>query len=115
MKINVFTKEIAIIPSICKDNDKFKIIFRYPNQFDSTKLLLTSENHHESVLKIACDLFLRFENKPQLINEDGKEIDYENFSDMLKLGGKDIFKIVLEVVKSLTDAIKEANKTEKKL
>lgn len=112
MKINVFTKEIAITPSICSYKEKFKIVLRYPNQFDLVKIL--SDNTYSNILNVACELFLRFENKPQLVNEDGREIDYENLSDMLKLGGNEILSVITDVVKGLSDAVKEAGKVEKK-
>lgn len=114
MKINVFTKNIEVVPLICKDDkDKFKIVLRYPNQFEFTTLIMNLNS--SSFLNLACDLFVKFENKPTLINENGKEVKYETLKDMFNFGGKELLTILNCVIGKLKDTVLEAKKVEKKL
>lgn len=113
MKINVFTKNIEVEPNICKDSkDKFKIILRCPNQYDATKILLANELSDR--VPLICDLFIKFENKPILVDEEGKEIKYETLKDMLNFGGNEIYLIIMDVFDKVLKTINKGTKVEKK-
>ena len=65
-------------PSICEGDDTFDIVFRYPSQVDLLKLASISSDNSKAI-DFVNSLFVDFVNKPELIDEDGKGIDYKDF------------------------------------
>ena len=106
---------IEVVPSIYKDMEKPpKFIFRSPNSVDCLDFMFGGYN----AFNAACNLFIGFENKIELVNGD-KEIKYNDYREFIMAGvAGDIALIHNEcmdaITKRLGQMINEAQTTEKK-
>jgi len=113
MQLKARTKNIVVTPSICKGSeDKFSLVFRYPSQVDLLKLADLRDNGQ--IVAFIDGLFVEFDNKPEILDEDGKAIDFKSFADMMSLGGSEITSVLVDVVEEFQSLKDNAGKTEKK-
>ena len=112
MKITAKTKDIVVTPSMCEGDDTFSIVFRYPTQVDLLKLASIADNGE--AITFVNGLFKEFVNKPTLEDEDGKEIDYTSFADLMGYGGEQLTSILADVLQEFQKLGDDAGRLEKK-
>mgnify|MGYP003292355732 CR=1 FL=1 len=105
MKITVKrSEELAITPLIFKDEKEPPVfVFRTPNSSDMLKFLWTKD-----LLSVIDDCFVRFENKIEVTDENGKEIEYETYKEFINLGlSGEILAIHQECLNKITEKLNE--------
>ncbi len=112
MKITAKTKNIEVVPSICEGDDKFTLVFRYPSQLDLMQLAGISSN--ADIISFINSLFVEFKDKPELVDEDGKEIEYSDFAEMMGYGGQGLTSVMIDVVNRFKELGDDAGRLEKK-
>lgn len=112
MKLTARTKDIVVTPSICEGDDTFSIVFRYPSQVDILKLTAVRDNGE--AIAFVNSLFKEFQNKPVLEDEDGKEIAYETFADLMNYGGAQLTTVLTDVLAAFQKLGDDAGRVEKK-
>lgn len=114
MKLKVSSNDIIVTPSICKGQEEaIEIHFSQPNAPQVLELLATNNYN-----KLLNDCFKKFVNKPELEDDNGKNIEYGTFEEMMSFGGTALSIIYGECLNELAKNVKklseEAKKTEKK-
>lgn len=116
MRIKVTkSEEFSVTPQIFKEEKeppRFK--FRTPNSSDLLKYLWTGD-----VNQILYSCFVGFENKIELVDENEKEIEYNDYKEFVEIGlGGDIALIhndcVIEMSKKIEGLLNKAETVEKK-
>lgn len=109
-------EEFEVIPEEFKGEDNPpKFIFRTPTTIDYTNLAFLGKNINE----LLFDCFLRFEDKPILKDEKGKEIQYVAYRDFIQLGTSPMLTAIHNsclnaMCKKIEEVKVKANKTAKK-
>lgn len=117
MKLTVSKNDenIEIIPEQFKDEKKPpKFIFRCPNSADVLNFLWGGRAIDEAVY----NCFLAFENKIELSDENGKNIEYNSYEEFIKAGASPEIALIHnqirnEIAIKLNELIKKAQETEK--
>lgn len=119
MKLTVFEKKediIEYIPEQFKDEKKPpKFLFRSPNSSDVLRFMQGSISIDEAVF----NCFLRFENKIELEDKNGKPIEYNTYSELVQNTVSVDIAIIHGncrnlIAKKINEILAEAKKTEKK-
>lgn len=117
LQVQKNTDKIEVIPEIFKDEKTPpKFIFRYPNSSDLLKFIWGGYAIDEAVY----NCFIKFENKIELEDTDGKPIEYNTFEEFVKCGLSSEIALIFNQCKQkisdeLVKMLDEAKKTEKKL
>lgn len=110
-------ENIEIIPDNFKNEKKPpKFIFKNPDSSDVLNFLWGGKNVDEAVY----NCFLGFENKIELQDENGKNIEYNTYEEFIKAGVSGEIALIHNQIRNtlalaLSDAIQKGNATEKKL
>lgn len=116
LTVNKAKQNIEIIPDIFKNEKKPpKFVFRSPDSSDLLKFIWGGNAIDEAVY----NCFLYFENKIELVDTDGKEINYNTFEEFVKCGVSGEIAVIFNQCKQaisneLVKMINEAKDTEKK-
>ena len=116
LQVSKNTDLIEVIPDIFKDEkEPPKFIFRHPNSSDLLKFVWGGYAIDEAVY----NCFLRFENKIELEDTDGKPIEYNSFEEFVKSGLSSEIALIFnqckeKISQELVKMLSEAKKTEKK-
>lgn len=108
-------EELSITPLAFKnETNPPTFVFRTPTSSDMLKFLWTKD-----MVSVIDDCFVRFENKIEVTDENGKEIEYNTYKEFVNLGlSGEILAIHQECLTKITEKLnqmtEEAENTEKK-
>ena len=116
LTINKKQENIEIIPEQFKnEKNPPKFIFRCPNSADILNFIWGGAQIDEALY--SC--FIGFENKIELTDENGKDIEYNTYEEFIKAGLSPEIALIHnqirnEIATKLNELIQEAKTTEKK-
>lgn len=114
--VNKAQDNIEVIPSQYKnEKNPPKFIFRTPNSADMLRFLWGGNAIDQAVF----NCFIGFENKIELVDENGKVIEYNTYEEFINCGLSGDIAIIHHqcreaLAAKLIEMSKEAKKTEKK-
>lgn len=113
MRLKVLTENIRLVPSICEQLEgEFALIFRQPTQADVIEFATVQTS--KEILDVMNSLFIEFENKPEIEDENGDLIEYETLADLFKYSNGVISSVMTDVVLKFKDIRKSVFEIEKK-
>lgn len=113
MKLKVLTENIRLVPSVCAELEgEFALTFRQPTQQDILNWVTITKV--EDIIKCMNELFIDFENKPELEDENGKALKYKTLEEMFAYNNPVITGIMVDVVNKFKDLRETAFTIEKK-
>ena len=114
MKVKtLYNKEIKCEYDV--DDKKFAIIFNAPSAFDMLNMQMPIlGGDMGGFVKAVMPLFERFENKPKLEDNDGKELEYETLQDFADILGAQFFVFGNGIIEQFTIHINGLKNVEKK-
>lgn len=113
MKLKVLTENIRLVPKVCAELEgEFALIFRQPTQGDIIDI--TTIAKPRQVITVMSNLFVGFENAPEIEGENGKVVDYETLEEFLSYSHPVIAGVTSDIVSLFNELREKAFNIEKK-
>lgn len=111
MRLQVRTKQIELVPTMC-EGAEVKFIFRQPTQFDIVGM--TQVDGVRGAIECMDNLLVEIKGEIVLVDEEGNEHKPKKFVDMFEFGGEELTSLCADVAKQFTDIITGVATVEKK-
>ncbi len=112
MELRVVTKNIKVEVG---DKDRIGLEFRQPTESEIL-LIASCLNNLDSFIETINKLFIEFSNKPIARDEDGNNIDFKDFNELMSLTtkGSILSELLISTVNAFTRVIQDRRGIEKK-